>query len=123
DATDSQLRSMTEKSIKGTTANRAHVDDLMKKRDDIEQLLRKVQDESADGWDQFKIQVDMAVEDLKKDVSMPAQPKTAPKTNAMPNKKPDGMNTTPGANPGINPAPTTPTPTPARPTSPPSTQP
>jgi hypothetical protein len=88
-----------------------------------------VQDESADGWDQFKIQLDMAVEDLKKDISAPAMPmpktmpKTTPmpKTNQMPNKNPGGMNTTPGTNPGINPAPTTPAP--ARPTSPPSTQP
>jgi hypothetical protein len=85
DATDAELRAMKEKSLKGgTAANRAHVDELMKKRDDIEQLLRRAQDESADGWDRFKSEVDMAVEDLKKSVSMPAQPQrtmTAPGTS------------------------------------------
>jgi hypothetical protein len=68
DSTDDELRKLEDIAARGSAATRTRVDDLWKKRDDVERLLRRSSTESTDAWPSFKTEVGTAVEDLKKSV-------------------------------------------------------
>lgn len=68
DAIDRELRPLLEKAGRASPAQRGRVEELSKKREQVDKLVRRALSEPEDRWAQYKSEVDMEIDDLRKSV-------------------------------------------------------